>query len=369
MIDKKLPIACAVVSLFCLNTDSSRLVGKPKPSAILLNQAQDRPIADSHFHVRNFIQEGITLDQAYELLLKKGVKRAAVFGIPLQQRWDMETRVSPSYYLHDDQSLYYYSAIDAIVASEYQLLPKERKSFFDPMIVGFNPTDGRAIDHIKNMLLNFPGTFSGIGEFAVKKEIVSSKISGEAANLEDPALGLILEFASEVGLVVIFHSDIDAMISNNEQEPTYLKSIEYLFDKHQNTKIIWAHTGLGRYVKARKDHTQLIGNLLDRYENLFVDISWDLVVDQFFDDQYLHRQWKTFLTNYAKRILFGTDAVAPSLADYEKTLNSYERIWQELSEESVQDITYNNYKKIFDEARLKVRLWEEGAVKQAKGSQ
>ncbi len=363
MINKQLSIFFTVI-FSLLNANICHIVAKQKPSAGSLKKSKDRPTTDSHLHVRNYVQEGITLDKTYDLLLKKGVERAAVFGIPLQQRWDMETRVSPSYYLHDDQSLYYYSAIDAILAAEYQLLPKHRKSVFDPMIVGLNPTDGWAVDHIRNMLLKFPGTFSGIGEFSIKKEIVSGKVSGEAANLEDPALGLILEFAAEAGLVVILHSDIDAMLSNNDQEPTYLKSLEYLFSKHQNTKIIWAHTGLGRYVKARKEHTQFVSNLLDRYKNLFVDISWDIVIDQFFEDRYLHHQWKTFLTDYATRILFGTDTVAPSLADYEKTLHSYERIWQELAEESVQDITYNNYKKIFDEARLRVRLWERGAVRQ-----
>ncbi len=207
-------------------------------------------MADSHFHLRNYIQEGLTLDRAYEILSGQGIKRAAVFGIPLQQRWDMETGVSPGYYLHDDQSLYYYSAVDAIVASEYQSLPEAKREIFDPMIVGFNPTDGRAVDHIRNMLLRFPGTFTGIGEFSVKKEVVSGKIAGGAANLEDPALGRILNFAGEVGLVVILHCDIDAMISNNGNEPTYLKSLEKLFIKHRGTKIIWAHTGLGRYVKA-----------------------------------------------------------------------------------------------------------------------
>ena len=198
------------------------------------------PMADVHFHVRNYIQEGLTLKEAYEILLSKGVKRAAVFGIPLQQRWDMNTDVSPTYYLHDDQSLYYYSAIDGIIASEYQSLPKSGKEALDPMIVGFNPTDGRAVDHIRNMLLKFPNTFTGIGEFSIKKEVVSGKISGEVANIEDPALGKILKFAEEVGLVVILHCDIDAMISNNKDEPTYLKSLEKLFMKHRNTKIIWA---------------------------------------------------------------------------------------------------------------------------------
>ena len=162
-----------------------KVESEEKSEEALMSQGRyhSLPMADVHFHVRNYIQNGITLNESYTILRKAGVKRAAVFGIPLQQRWDMETDISPSYYLHDDQSLYYYSAIDAMIAIEYQSLPSQKKGMFDPMIVGFNPTDGRAVDHIRNMLLKFPNTFTGIGEFSIKKEIVSGKIAGGAANI------------------------------------------------------------------------------------------------------------------------------------------------------------------------------------------
>ncbi|MCZ0932481.1 MAG: amidohydrolase family protein [Oligoflexia bacterium] len=322
------------------------------------------PIADSHFHTKNYIQEGLTLDETYDLLSKHGVQRAAVFGIPLQQKWNMHTHISPSYYLHDDQALYYYSAIDAFIAVEYQALPESKKKLFDPMIVGFNPTDGRAVDHIRNMLLKFPNTFSGIGEFSIKKEIVSGKIYGEPANLEDPALGKILTFAQTVGLVVILHCDVDAMISNNKLEPTYLKSLERLFKKHRNTKIIWAHAGLGRYVKARPKHLEFVRRILSLSSNFFIDISWDQVVQQFFDkDGKLLKHWKDFLKEHSRQIVFGSDSVAPTSSSYKELLNIYQGVWKELPQQAVKDITYLNYKRLFDSARLKVRLWEKNNLK------
>ena len=322
------------------------------------------PIADSHFHTRNYIQKGLTLDETYDLLSKHGVQRAAVFGIPLQQKWNMQTNISPAYYLHDDQALYYYSAVDAFIAVEYQALPEFKKKLFDPMIVGFNPTDGRAVDHIKNMLLKFPNTFSGIGEFSVKKEIVSGKIYGEPANLENPALGKILKFAQTAGLVVILHCDVDAMISNNELEPTYLKSLEQLFKKHRGTKIIWAHTGLGRYVKARPKHLKFVKRILSLSPNFFVDISWDHVVKQFFDkDGKLLASWRSFLKEHSKQIVFGSDVVAPTSPSYKEILNIYQKVWGELPRQTVKNITYLNYKRLFDEARLKVRLWEKTHLK------
>ncbi len=321
-------------------------------------KASTNILADVHLHTRNYIQDGVTLKDTYNILIKKGVKRAAVFGIPLQQRWDMQTNINPSYYLHDDQELYYYSAIDAIIAVEYNALTKKQKKMFDPMIVGFNPTDGRAIDHIKNMLLKFPGVFTGIGEFSVKKEVVSSKISGGSSNIEDPALGRILDFAAKVGLIVIFHCDVDAMISNNKKRPTYLKSLSNLFKKYNKTKIIWAHTGLGRYVKARENHTKWVSYLLSSNPNLYVDISWDIVAHQFFNGKSLNVKWKNFLEKHSDKILYGSDIVAPNHKKYDDIINLYNKVWSQLSKKAVRNITYNNYKKLFDEARLKVRNWE-----------
>ena len=327
-------------------------------SAKKINRKTHPHIADVHLHTRNYIQKGVTLAQTYPILKNQGVKRAAVFGIPLQQRWDMETEVSPSYYLHDDQSLYYYSAIDAIIAAEYLALNEYQKKMFDPMIVGFNPTDGRAVDHIKNMLLTFPGVFSGLGEFSIKKEVVSSKIAGGAANIEDPALDEILRLAGEVGLVVILHCDVDAMISHDKDKPTYQDALKRLFRRHPKTHIIWAHTGLGRYVKARKKHTLWLSSLLKSHPRLYVDISWDVVARQFFGNMKLASTWKTFLENHSNKILFGSDIVAPNPKKYSDIKSLYAKIWRDLSADAVDNILYNNYVRLFDKARIRVRTWE-----------
>src|SRR5215204_1038837 len=91
----------------------------------------------------------------------------------------------------------------------YRSLSPEEQHRLDPMITGFNPADMYAVDHIRRVLQVFPGVFSGIGEFSIHKEFVSSKVAGDTASLTNPALDRILEFAAEVGLVVIIHSDID----------------------------------------------------------------------------------------------------------------------------------------------------------------
>jgi hypothetical protein len=100
------------------------------------------------------------------------------------------------------------------------------------MITGFNPGDMYAADHIRRVLKTFPGVFSGIGEFTIHKEFVSSKVSGETASLTNPALDRILDFAAEAGLVVLIHSDADVPFPKEGTEPAYLARMKALLKRH-----------------------------------------------------------------------------------------------------------------------------------------
>src|ERR1051326_277547 len=129
------------------------------------------------------------------------VGRVALFGIPLQQMWNYNNTGSfaPTYYLATDDPLYYYSFTDAYIAMTYKSLTKQEQARFDPMITGFNPADMYAADHIRRVLMTFPGVFSGIGEFTIHKEFVSDKVQPGPASLLSPALDSVLALAGQAG--------------------------------------------------------------------------------------------------------------------------------------------------------------------------
>src|SRR5262245_19957072 len=188
---------------------------------------------DSHFHLTNNVQDGPGIQDFLNMMGGKA-SRVALSGIPLQQQWSYRVDGSrePTYYLHSDAPLYYYSFTDARIAMAYKSLPKEQQARFDPMITGFNPTDMYAADHIRRVLQTFPGVFTGIGEFTIHKEFVAAKIPGAVASLEDPALDRILEFAAETGLVVLIHNDIDIPFAKEGAEPAYLNEMKALLKRH-----------------------------------------------------------------------------------------------------------------------------------------
>ncbi|MGZ5189984.1 MAG: hypothetical protein ACXWCZ_03135, partial [Flavisolibacter sp.] len=105
---------------------------------------------DSHFHLTNYIQEGITAEKFLGLMGTKA-GRSTLFGIPVQQQWSYQNSGSyaPSYYLQTDAPLYYYSFTDAYIAMQFRSLPKAQQDRLDPMITGFNPADMYAAKHIE----------------------------------------------------------------------------------------------------------------------------------------------------------------------------------------------------------------------------
>jgi len=322
---------------------------------------------DSHFHLTNYIQEGLSLPEFLKIMGSK-TGRAAVFGIPLQQKWDYFESGSraPDYYLLADSELYYYSFTDAIIASQYLRLPAEDRARIDPMITGFNPTDMYAADHIRRVLLMYPGVFSGIGEFTVHKEFVSSKVAGHTASLLNPALDRVLTFAGEAGLVVILHNDINT-VRPAPGRPAHFDDLKAVFRAHKGTSIIWAHTGLGRFVKPTADHLDLLREMLasGEFSHVNFDISWDEVAKWVVADDASVDAWVRLLQQYPDRFLFGSDAVAPKTqADYLKAFNAYQRLWERLDAETASKVKSQNFERIFDAARRKVRAWEAGQLRE-----
>jgi hypothetical protein len=59
----------------------------------------------------------------------------------------------------------------------YRSLTKEQQARFDPMITGSTRRHVRGRPHPARAD-DVPGVFSGIGEFTIHKEFVSSKIAG-----------------------------------------------------------------------------------------------------------------------------------------------------------------------------------------------
>ena len=344
-------------------------------------QAQPTPPAyefnDSHFHLTNYVQQGIDIHQFLHIMGGR-VGRSALFGIPLQQEWSYANSgdFAPTYYLQSDAPLYYYSFTDAYIASVYLSLSQQEQARFDPMITGFNPADMYAVDHIRRVLQMYPGVFSGIGEFTIHKEFVSAKVAGGTASLIDPALDRIFDFAADVGLVVLIHNDIDVPFAKPDAEPVYLAQMRELLKRHPKTNVIWAHIGLGRVVRPvqasagtavrNPGQVAMVEAMLTdpAFSHLNFDISWDEVAKYAVASPESIARVAGMLNKYPDRFLFGTDTVAPPDARaYYAVYDMWDPIWSRLTSDASIKVRRGNYERIFDAARQRVRAWEQANVK------
>jgi hypothetical protein len=339
------------------------LLGSSIPAAAQsAPQSNEYLFNDSHFHLTNYVQEGTNIGDFLKIMGSK-TGRVALFGIPLQQQWSyrIDGDHAPTYYLGTDAHLYYYSFTDAWIAMAYKSLPKEQQARFDPMITGFNPTDMYATDHIRRVLETFPGVFSGIGEFTIHKEFVAAKIAGDAASLQDPALDRLLDFAAEVGMVVLIHNDIDTPFSKEGDPPAYAAQIKAVFKRHPKTTFIWAHMGVGRVVRPVKDQAAIIEEILQdpEYSHVYMDISWDEVAKYLVSTPAEAKATAELISRYPNRFLFGSDEVAPATQEkYTKVFYQYQPLWDLLDKETSEKVRKRNYERVFDAARIKVRAWE-----------
>src|SRR6478736_5656745 len=293
---------------------------------------------DSHFHLTNYIQQGISPREFLKIMGTR-VPRSTLFGIPLQQEWSYGNSgdFAPTYYLQSDAPLYYYSFTDAAIAMAYRSLTKDEQARFDPMITGFNPADMYAADHIRRVLQTFPGVFSGIGEFTIHKEFVSAKVAGETASLRNPALDKLLDFAAEVGLVVLIHNDMDVPFAKSGTEPAYLSQMKSVLARHPKATIIWAHTGMGRIVRPVQGHAAVMEEILKdpQFSHVYFDISWDEVAKYLTSTPESIRISADLINRYPDRFLFGTDEVAPATQEkYLKVYYQYQPLWKVLNKET-----------------------------------
>ena len=292
------------------------------------------------------------------------VGRTALFGIPLQQEWlDAVTGANPpTYYLHSDAPLYYYSFTDAYIAMQFRSLTPAQQARFDPMITGFNPRDMYAADHIRRVLHTFPGVFEGIGEFTIHKEFVSDKVRPGPASLLTPALDSVLALAGEIGMVVIIHNDIDVPFPSDTAKPAYLDQMKALLTPasehhdHLGPHRRRTHRAPGEEPRRRAREPARRSGIQESLFRYFLGRGRQIrrrVARE------LYASSAALIERFPDRFLFGSDAVAPATAAaWFKTYDLYAPLWAALSPETSAKVRVRNFERLFDAARRNVRAWE-----------
>jgi predicted TIM-barrel fold metal-dependent hydrolase len=151
----------------------------------------------------------------------------------------------------------------------------------------------------------FPGMFKWAGELNVMKQALLGNQHEPATLASIDQWAPFMRILRERDIPVTLHSDL-----GNDSNPTeFLYLMEHVLETYPDNKIVWAHMGLSKELTTMDaaQHVAIMQSLLDRYPELMLDISWDVLYNAY-------HQWGDifipFFNQYSTRILPGSDYVA-----------------------------------------------------------
>ena len=265
---------------------------------------------DAHLHYVDFMQQSDGSEAMLAAMDEAGVEDAWLFGLPVVKKWQQDAPRRPRYYLGDEAPLYYYSATDDIVAGAVRDLPEDQRRRLAPFISGFNPTDMNAARHVQALIERYPGLWRGIGEVITRHDDLTALTAGETARANHPALMKVYRLAARHDLPVLLHSNLTSL---REETPIYLGELEDALRSNPDTRVVLAHAGTSGGVEKRQAPlatlNEIIRALLERYDTLYVDLSWSVREHYLIKDGEPRAAWVALIEDHPDRFVLGSDVV------------------------------------------------------------
>nr|WP_206020941.1 amidohydrolase family protein [Pseudomonas aeruginosa] len=315
-------------------------------------EANDFRYSDTHLHYVDFFQSSAGTKPLLEEKAEAKIDHAMLSGISVAKEWDEDEPKRPRYYAGDDARAYWYSATDTLIADAYKQLPAQEQLRFHPFISGFNPNDMNADTQIRRLLELDPGLWQGIGEVFTRHDYLTALIYGKAPRANSKALARVYRVAAEFDLPVLLHSNIT---SKRERYPLYLGELEEALRENPGVRFIWAHAGtsMGIYRTQGKMNFLLptLEQLLQRYPNLYVDLSWTVLHPYLLDEAgHPDAAWVDLVTRYPSRFMLGSDVVG-TFGSLSKYMFGFNPFLEALPHEVAHQVALSNFISILPAAR------------------
>lgn len=308
-------------------------------------------------------------------------------------------------------------AEDAKLPPHKQLTPR-----IFPAITGINLGDANSVMSMLMLKKEYPDTFHIVGEITMHKEFVDRQNVDYTPEFGPEApINDILKFSARSGMPVVLHCDSsdaarcieDGAVGQGE----YFADIEALVARHPDTTIVHAHMGgIGKFAPPGEHHIQQLEHLLATYPNYHLDMSWDVVAENYSPhskievgdeppatDTEAHEAWKqrktaktadeadrhtrmeamaALINKYPDRFIMGSDALitrnatsitatydlysgAARTGDEARPLSRKTGLFDYLPPDSTLPMVLSgNFNRILDKAKVDSKAYEDGQMKQ-----
>ena len=322
---------------------------------------------DCHLHLLDFLQKSSGTTAALKAMDGCQVKKAVLFGMPCCKKWCFYRPACPLYYQDDNGPCYVYAYADQMVADAWLALEDGDRARFAPCFASFDPTDLSALDHVKRLYYKYPKMWRGIGEIMCRHDDLTTMLLGkEIPRVDHPALigddtiGCkgIFKFAEEIGLPCLVHHNSDR-VGDKDNTWEYLYEVENVLKKYPKMKFVWVHAGVSRNCNEELHH-KMISDMIQKYPNLHVDISWVVWEEVICDSKGVVKPgWVECCQKNHTKIYIGSDNVAQyfPILETETTstgvnllasnITKYYQLFEKLTPEAAENIAYNNAQKLY----------------------
>ncbi|CAE7355147.1 DSK1 [Symbiodinium sp. CCMP2592] len=315
------------------------------------------PVVDAHLHARPFGGPPVPFDQLIERLRRAGILFANLYGIgqrlPISSNCTYYldcpgTPIRPS--LKND----FFNAQS--ILDNYDTLSSNPLGPVLTPSISFFDLHADAADNLKKLKLlqqEFPGMFRWAGEINVVKQALWKNDQGLPVDVSSiKSWKPLMDELQRQDIPMALHSDL----GNQSSGLMFLNLMDEILKLYPKNKIVWVHmAGLSKQLDPKlaliqlpllapltiQHHVQLIEDRLDKHPNLFIDLSWDVLYDEIYDNASEERRYVDLLNAYPTRFLSGTDHVAAASkpeAAYRDELAKTSVIYRELTDEAFRNI-------------------------------
>jgi len=304
------------------------------------------PSIDAHLHVVDFLQEGESADALFTEMEAGNIQKAVVFGMPVKKKWAYYRKDKPSYYLSDNAKCYYYAATDYVLANWYEKLSQTRQKRLAPLICGFNPTDVGAAQEVLD-LLNRYDCWRGLGEILCRHDDLTNLTMGEVARPNHEAMFPIYELCAQKNLPILIHQNATSEWESEDIEAKheYLEEFIEVLERFPETTFVWAHCGVSRRTHVNH-YTSKLDQMLEKYPQLYMDISWVVFDDVICDGEEPKKRWLELFEKYPDRFMLGSDLLG-HYDDLGRSMGRYNVLLKKLSKPTLKMLAYDNANKMW----------------------
>jgi len=185
----------------------------------------------------------------------------------------------------------------------------------------------------------YPGMFGWMGEVNLVKQALMGNDHEPATKEDIDNWAPFMETLRERNIPIAIHSDL-----GNDVEPEkYLDLMEYVLERYPDNKIVWMHLGLSKELTtlSASRHIEILVGMMADNPNLWLDISWRVVYDNYFVEADTRATYVDFFNSYGARILPGTDFVAAHVKNgeiYAEELDVTSDILKDVDDEAFRNI-------------------------------